>query len=186
MIETGFGQSVPRVEDTRFLIGAGCYSDDVLAPAAAWAVLVRSPHAHADLVAIDSADAETSSGVLGVFTGADLIADGLGDIPCIYTVEGKGGSATDDPPHPALACDRVHYVGEPIALVVAETQDQARDAAERVLVDYRDLPSVNDTARALDPDAPQIWPEAPGNVVVDWETGDAQAVARALDKAASP
>ena len=184
MTETGIGGSVPRVEDSRFLTGAGCYSDDVVAPAAAWAVLVRSPHAHADIVALDSADAETSSGVLGVFTAADLDADGLGDIPCIYPVEGKGGSPTVVPPHPALARDRVHYVGEPVALVVAETQDQARDAAERVLVDYRDRPSVNDTARAQDPDAPQIWPEAPGNVVVDWETGDAQAVARALDQAA--
>ena len=184
MTETGIGSSVARVEDTRFLTGAGCYSDDVVAPAAAWAVLVRSPHAHADIVALDSADAKASSGVLGVFTVADLIADDLGDIPCMYPVEGKDGSATVVPPHPALARNRVYYVGEPVALVVAETQDQARDAAERVDVEYRDLPSVNDTARAMDPDAPQIWPEAPGNVVVDWETGDAEAVARALHQAA--
>ena len=173
-----------RVEDHRFLTGAGRYTADLAAEGAAWAVVVRSPHAHADILAIDIGAAEGAPGVLGVFTGADLAADGLGPIPCIVPVEGKGGSQTYVPPRPALASGRVTFAGEPVALVVAETQAQARDASELVEVDYRALPSVNDTAFALDPDAPQIWPEAPGNIVVDWETGDADEVARAFDRAA--
>ena len=173
-----------RVEDHRFLTGAGCYSADVAVEGSAWAVVVRSPHAHADILAIDTATAEGAPGILGVFTGADLAAEGLGPMPCLGTVEGKSGSQTYVPPRPALAAGRVYFAGEPVVLVVAETQAQARDAAELVEVDYRDLPSVNETALALDPAAPQIWPEAPGNIVVDWETGDAKDVARAFDRAA--
>ncbi len=181
---TGAVENTVRVEDHRFLTGEGCYSADVAAEGAAWAVVVRSPHAHADILAIDIGEAETAPGVLGVFTGADLAADDLGHIPCLGSVEGKNGSGTIVPPHPALATGRVYYAGEPVALVVAETQAQARDAAELVEVDYRDLPSVNETALALDSSAPQIWPEAPGNIAVDWELGDAEAVARAFGRAA--
>ncbi|MEE8505824.1 MAG: xanthine dehydrogenase family protein molybdopterin-binding subunit [Kiloniellales bacterium] len=166
------------------MTGEGRYSADVAAEGAAWAVVVRSPHAHADILAIDIGKAEKAPGILGVFTGADLAADDLGHIPCLAPVEGKGGSETFVPPHPALAIERVYYVGEPVALVVAETQDQARDASELVEVHYRGLPSVNETALALDPAAPQIWPEAPRNIAVDWETGDADEVARAFDQAA--
>ena len=173
-----------RVEDRKFLTGTGCYSADVAAEGSAWAMVVRSPHAHADILTIDTAAAENAPGILGVFTGADLAADGLGPIPCMAPVEGKGGSQTFVPPHPVLAARRVYYVGEPVALVVAESQAQARDAAELVEVEYRELPSVNETALALDPAAPQIWPEAPGNIAVDWETGNAAEVARALDRAA--
>ena len=175
----GVAENTVRVEDQRFLTSKGRYSADVAAEGAAWAVLVRSPHAHADILATETGEAEKAPGVLGVFTGADLVADDLGHIPCMVTVDGKGGSETIVPPHPALAVERVYYVGEPVVLVVAETQDQARDASELVEVDYRDLPSVNETARALDPASPQIWPQAPSNVAVDWETGDAQEVARA-------
>ena len=135
-------------EDHKFLTGEGCYSADVAAQGAAWAVVVRSPRAHADIFAIDIGESETAPGVLGVFTGTDLAADDLGHIPCLGSVEGKNGSGTIVPPHPALAIGRVYYVGEPVALVVAETQVQARDAAELVKVDYRDLPSVNETALA--------------------------------------
>ncbi len=181
---TGAAENTVRVEDHRFLRGEGRYSADVAAIGAVWAVLVRSAHAHADILAIESGKAEKTPGVLGVFTGADLVADGLGHIPCVAPVDGKGGSETIVPPHPALAVERVYYVGEPVALVVAETQDQARDASELVEVDYRDLPSVNETAQALDRAAPQIWPEAPSNIAVDWETGDADEVARAFDRAA--
>jgi len=166
------------------LTGEGRYSADVAAEGAVWAVLVRSPHAHADILAIDKTEAEQAPGVLGVFTGADLESDGLGLIPCMAPVEGRGGSETIVPPHPALAVARTYYVGEPVALVVAETQDQARDASELVEVDFRELPSVNETAQAMAPAAPQIWPEAPNNVAVDWETGDAEAVAQAFDRAA--
>jgi len=184
MTAAGAGGNAMRVEDRKFLTGEGRYTDDVAAEAAAWAVVVRSPHAHADILAIDIGAAEKSAGALGVFTGADLAADGLGHIPCIAPVTGKGGSQTYVPPHPVLALERVYYVGEPVALAVAETLAQARDAAERVEVRYRALPSVNETALALDPAAPRIWPEAPGNIAVDWDTGDADAVARAFDRAA--
>ena len=173
-----------RAEDHRFLTGEGRYSADVAAQGAAWAVVVRSPHAHADILAIAIGQAEKAPGTLGVFTGADLAADDLGHIPCMAPVDGKDGSGTIVPPHPALAVGRVYYAGEPVVLVVAETQAQARDAAELVEVDYRDLPSVNETALALDPASPQIWPQAPGNIAVDWEMGDAEAVARAFDRAA--
>ncbi len=181
---TGAAENTVRVEDHRFLTGKGCYSADVTAEGAAWAVLVRSPHAHADILAIDIGKAEKALGILGVFTGADLADDDLGHIPCMAPVEGKGGSETFVPPHPALAFERVYYVGEPVALVVAETPAQARDAAELVEVNYRDLPSVNETALAQDPAAPRIWPEAPRNIAVDWESGDADEVARAFDAAA--
>ena len=181
---TGAAENTVRVEDHRFLTGEGRYSADVAAIGAVWAVLVRSPHAHADILAIDIGEAEKAPGVLGVFTGADLVADDLGHIPCMVPVDGKGGSETIVPPHPALAVERVYYVGEPVVLVVAETPAQAHDASELVEVDYRDLPSVNETARALDPASPQIWPQAPSNIAVDWETGDAREVARAFDRAA--
>ncbi len=184
MNEAGAAENIVRAEDHRFLTGQGCYSADVAAEDAAWAVVVRSPHAHADILAINIGDAENAPGVEGVFTGADLAADGLGHMPCIGTVEGKGGSETYVPPRPALATGRVYFAGEPVVLVVAETQAQACDASELVEVHYRDLPSVNETAVALDPVAPQIWPEAPRNIVVDWETGDAEDVARAFDRAA--
>lgn len=183
MSKISAGAITERVEDRRFLTGDGCYSADVAVEDAAWAVLVRSPHAHADILAIDVGSAKQAPGVQGVFTGADLEADDLGHIPCMAPVEGKGGSETIVPPHPALAVARVYYVGEPVALVVAETQDQARDASELVEVDYRELPSVNETAKALDPAAPQIWPQAPSNVSVDWEMGDAEEVTRAFDRA---
>ena len=180
----GAGQAVRRLEDYRLLTGEGCYSDDVAAPGAARAVLVRSLHAHAEILGIDTHDAEGAPGVLGVFTAVDLAADGIGHIPCMAPVTGKGGSETIVPAHPLLAQGRVLHVGEPVVLVVAETLDQARDAAELVAVDYRELPFVIETAQAVDQASPQIWPEAPNNIAVDWETGDAAEVARAFDRAA--
>lgn len=173
-----------RLEDDRLLRGEGRFCDDVAAPDAAWAVLVRSPHAHAEILSLDVSEAKRAPGVLGLFTSADLAADELGPIPCMEPIIGKNGSETIVPSFPALAEQRVRYVGQPVALVVAETQSQARDAAELVEVDYRDLPSVTETARALDPDVPQIWPEAPSNLSVEWEMGDADAVATIFKQAA--
>jgi carbon-monoxide dehydrogenase large subunit len=180
----GVGQALRRVEDQRLLIGEGRYCDDVTLPGQAVAVLLRSPHAHAELGAIDTAEARAAPGVLGVFTAQDLAAEEIGDIPCLAPVRGKGGSRTIQPPKPVLARGRVRHVGDPVAVVVAETRAQALDAAELVAVDYADLPAVVGSTRALLPGAPQLWDEAPGNLAVDWELGDAAAVARAFERAA--
>lgn len=135
MGQFGIGQAASRIEDQRLLVGKGRYSDDISLPGQAIAVLVRSPYAHAEIAGIDMTDARAAPGVLGVFTDSDLTADGIGDIPCLVPVRGKGGSPTIRPPHPVLARGRVRHVGDPVAVVVAETQAQACDAAELVAVD---------------------------------------------------
>ncbi|MDH3910973.1 MAG: xanthine dehydrogenase family protein molybdopterin-binding subunit [Rhodospirillales bacterium] len=180
----GVGQALRRVEDQRFLTGEGRYCDDISLPGQAVAVLLRSPHAHAELGAIDAAEARAAPGVLGVFTAEDLAAEGIGDIPCLAPVKGKGGQRTIQPPKPVLARGRVRHVGDPVALVVAETRAQAQDAADLVAVDYVDLPAVVGSARALAPDAPRLHDEAPGNLAVDWELGDATAASAAFEAAA--
>ena len=178
------GEPVRRVEDERFLTGRGRYVDDVRLAGEAVAVLVRSPHAHADVRGIDGAEAARAPGVLAVFTHADLAADGIGPIPCAATIEGRDGRTCFVPRRWPLARDRVRHAGDPVAVVVAETEDRARDAADLVRVDYAPLPSVTDTARAVDADAPRLWDEAPGNVCVDWEAGDAAATEAAFAAAA--
>ena len=178
------GEPVRRVEEERFLTGRGRYVGDIRLAGVATAVLVRSPHAHADVLGIDRTEAARAPGVLAVFTGADLAADGVGPIPCAATIEGRDGRTCFAPPRWPLARDRVRHVGDPVALVVAETEDRARDAADLVRVDYAPLPAVTDTARAMDADAPRLWDEAPGNVCVDWEAGDAAATEAAFAAAA--
>ena len=178
------GQSVRRVEDPRLLRGFGRYSDDVSLPHQAYAVVVRSPHAHAVILSIDTSVARQASGVLAVLTGADLAADGLGDLPTDKTRKRRDGSAAFATPRPALVRDRVRHVGDPVALVVAETPEQAVDAAELVAVDYEPLPAVAATADAARPGAPAVWAEAPDNVAFVWEAGNKDAVARAFAGAA--
>ncbi len=184
MGQFGVGQAMRRVEDQRFLTGGGRYSDDINLPGQAYAVVLRSPHAHAEIRAIDASQAEAAPGVLAVYSAEHLSADGVGDIPCMAPMPGKGGSDTIQPPHPVLARGRVRHVGDPVAFVVAETPDQARDAAELIEVDYDELPAVIDTARARDAEAPQIWPEAPNNTCLDWDIGDKGATDAAFAKAA--
>ena len=179
----GVGQPLRRVEDQRFLTGGGRYSDDIELPGQARAVLVRSPYAHGEIRGIDTAEAAAAPGVLGVYTADDLSADGIGDIPCLMVIPGKNGSTTTVPPHPALARDRVRYVGDPVALVVAETHQQARDAAELVALEVETLPAVIEAVDAVAPDAPQIWQEAPGNISLDWEIGDKAATDAAFASA---
>ncbi|HEY0526999.1 MAG TPA: xanthine dehydrogenase family protein molybdopterin-binding subunit [Stellaceae bacterium] len=180
MGEFGFGQSVRRKEDVRLLTGRGCFIEDRNLPGQAHAALLRSPHAHARLVAIDAAAALTMPGVLAVLTGADLEADRIGTIPASFKPPVFPGSPQDtpvvEPPYPALARDRVRFVGDPVALVVAETREQAREAVERIVVEYDPLPSVTETADAASPDAPRLWEAAPGNVAFAWYAGDAAAV----------
>ena len=172
----GIGQPVRRAEDPRFLTGAGRYTDDIDVPGQVYAYVLRSPHAHAEIGAIDTRTAGAAPGVLAVLTGADVEADGLSDVPCIYRIDNADGSQNAYPPHPMLAKGRVHHVGDAVALVVAETLDQARDAAELIAIDYRPLPVAAATATAAAEGTPQIWDDAPGNICFFVEQGEREAI----------
>ncbi|MBV9687830.1 MAG: xanthine dehydrogenase family protein molybdopterin-binding subunit [Alphaproteobacteria bacterium] len=176
------GRSVRRVEDFRFLTGRGRYVDDCALPGQVHAHVLRSAHAHAVIESIETTAARLTPGVLGVFTEADLRADGLGPLPCIAQVSTVGPLIV--PPRYALARGRVRHVGDPVALIVAETGDQARDAAERIIVDYRPLAAVVDAPATLLPDAVAIWDEAPGNLCFRFQRGDGGAT-RAAGAAAA-
>ena len=183
MMKFGAGQAVPRTEDGRFLTGQGRYLDDVDLSGQAIAYVLRSPHAHAHLASIETGAARAAPGVLGVFTGRDYVERGYGLLPCQAEVENKDGSPRADPPHRPLATDRVRHVGDAVALVVAETIAQAKDAAELIEIDYQVLPAVTDPARALEEGAPQLWADAPGNLCFDWERGNLAATDAAFAKA---
>jgi carbon-monoxide dehydrogenase large subunit len=183
MAQFGVGQPVRRVEDKRLITGAGRYTDDIELPRQAHAFILRSPHAHARIRTIDAAAAEEAPGVLAVLTGADLRRDGIGPIPCVVPIPNKDKTPLKSPPRPALATDRVRHVGDSVALIVAETLDQAKDAAELVEVDYEVLPSVVDPVRALEEET-LVWDEAPRNLCLDWESGDAAATDAGLARAA--
>jgi carbon-monoxide dehydrogenase large subunit len=178
------GQSVRRLEDPRLIQGLGHYSDDVNLARQAHAVVVRSPHAHARICGVDAAVARKAPGVLAVLTGADVAHDGLGNLPTDSARKRRDGSPAFTPPRPALARDRVRHVGDPVALVVAETREQATDAAALVAVDYEPLPAVTATAEAAHPGAPVVWDAAPDNVAFVWEAGQRDAVAKAFASAA--
>jgi carbon-monoxide dehydrogenase large subunit len=178
------GTPVRRREDYRFLTGQGTYTDDINRPGQLHAFILRSPHASARLGAIDTGAAKTARGIVAVFTGADMAADGIGGLPCGWLINSKDGSPMKEPPHPVLAVERVRHVGDPVAVVIAESLQQARDAAEKIAVAYTVEPAVVDVAAALTTGAPQVWPEAPGNLCYDWHLGDVAAVDAAFAKAA--
>ncbi|MBB5753202.1 xanthine dehydrogenase family protein molybdopterin-binding subunit [Prosthecomicrobium pneumaticum] len=180
----GIGARVLRKEDKRFITGRGRYTDDMAPSKTAQAVFVRSPHAHARIVAIDTSRAKAAPGVIDVLTGADLAADKIGGLICGWMIHSKDGTPMKAGAHPAIARDVARHVGDQVAIVVAETKNQARDAAELVDVTYEELPAVVDLARATDPDAPQIHPEAPRNIIYEWSLGDAAATDAALARAA--
>jgi carbon-monoxide dehydrogenase large subunit len=182
MKESYIGRSLRRLEDTRFLTGQGRYVDDIDMPGQLHSVVLRSPHGHAAIAGIDTAEAREMAGVHGVFTAADLDADGIGLLPCIAKVATIAPMIV--PPRRALALDRVRHVGDPVAFVVADTRDQARAAAEQIVVAYRPLPAVLDAVTALAPGAPLLWEEAPGNLSYRFERGDKVASAAAFAKAA--
>ena len=189
MTSSGIGASVKRREDVRLVTGQGRYAEDYDAPGQAYAAFVRSPHAHADVVAIDGTPALAVAGVLGVFTGRDLADGGVGAIPTLIAERGGGirsrdGSAFAEPPWYALATDRVRHVGEPIAVVVAATAAAACDGAEAVVVRYAARPAVVDAVAALASGATRVHDGVTGNRAYDWECGDAEATARALAAAA--
>jgi len=180
----GIGQPAVRLEDVRLTRGEGRFQDDRVLPGQVHAVFVRSPHAHAEILGIDVAAALAAPGVLAVYTGRDYAADGLGMPKANMLRKRADGSPMFAPQRPALVVDRARYVGDPVAMVVAETLPQARAAAELVAVDYRALPSVTSTAAAADPASPPIWPDNPDNVSHRHERGDLAATEAAFAKAA--
>ncbi|NWG45423.1 MAG: xanthine dehydrogenase family protein molybdopterin-binding subunit [Alphaproteobacteria bacterium] len=180
----GSGQSVRRLEDVRLVQGRGTYTDDIALPGMVHAVMLRSPLAHARILSIDAGEAAAQPGVLAVYTGADCDAAGLGDIPCTTSVRNADGSRVFVPARRPIATDRVRFVGDTVAMVVAETVEAARDAADLILVDYDELPAVTGTARAADPAAPVLYDAHGSNVVLDWELGDRAGTEAALERAA--
>ncbi|MSP41865.1 MAG: xanthine dehydrogenase family protein molybdopterin-binding subunit [Alphaproteobacteria bacterium] len=181
---TGIGAAVRRKEDFRFITGNGNYTDDINRQGQAYAYFVRSPHAHATIDAIDFADALAAPGVLSVLTGKDVAADGLGGLICGWLIHSKDGSPMKTGAHPVLALTHVRYVGDHVAVVIAETAAQAKDAADLVNVSYGELASVSAVAQAQDKAAAQVHPEAPRNTCFEWELGDRAATEAAFSKAA--
>lgn len=180
----GTSRSQKRIEDDRLLTGQGLYSDDRVTAGKAWLVMVRSPYAHARIGAIDISAAVEAPGVLAVYTIADLQADGLGHIPFPPLFKQANGEPMAAPLRTPLAGDTAYYAGHPVAAVVAETREQAQDAAELVSVDYDELPCVIDPRKAIEAGAPQIFAAAPGNVSAEARYGDVKAAADAFAKAA--
>ncbi|WP_193181147.1 xanthine dehydrogenase family protein molybdopterin-binding subunit [Nisaea sediminum] len=180
----GIGQPVPRSEDPKLLRGEGAYTDDTNLDGQAYGVMVRSPYAHGILNGIETADARAMPGVIAIFTGADLEAAGLGTMKCGLPLKNRDGSPITYVPRAALATDKVRFVGDPVAIVIAETAAQARDAAELVELDIDPLPAVTDARAAAASDAPQIYDAVPGNVALDYQYGDTAKVDDALASAA--
>jgi carbon-monoxide dehydrogenase large subunit len=178
----GIGASVRRKEDLRFISGRGNYTDDINRPNQTYAVFRRSDRPHATIVSIDTAAARAAPGVVAVYTAEDLAA--IGGLPCGWQIHSKDGSPMAEPKHPVLAEGKVRHVGDPIAVVIAETKQQARDAAELINIELQDLPSTATVTDALKPGAAQIHDNAPGNVCYDWHIGDKEAVDAAFAKAA--
>ncbi|MER9295717.1 xanthine dehydrogenase family protein molybdopterin-binding subunit [Mesorhizobium sp. M0621] len=180
----GVGARVARKEDKRFITGAGRYVDDMVVPGMKHAAFVRSPHAHAQIKKIDVKKAQAMPGVIGVLTGKELKADGIGNLICGWMIHSKDGSPMKMGAWSPLAFDRVRYVGDAVVIVVAETKGQARDAAEAVEITYKELNAVVDASKAMDKGAPQIHPEADNNLIFDWDIGNADDTAAAFKKAA--
>ncbi|HEU4519314.1 MAG TPA: xanthine dehydrogenase family protein molybdopterin-binding subunit [Microvirga sp.] len=182
MSATGIGAPVRRKEDQRFVTGQGRYVDDFNRPGQGYAYFLRSPHAHAAIRSIDTGAARAMPGVVGIFTGDDLAADKVGGLICGWMIHNKDGSPMRAGPHPALAQGKVRYVGDHVAVVIAETLAQAKDAAEAIAVDYDVLPAVVDTATASRA-ATAIHEVAPDNTVFNWHLGDRDAVDQAFAQA---
>lgn len=180
----GSGRAVKRIEDEGLLKGRGEYTDDVMPAGQLHAVFVRSPYPHARLASVDTSSAAAMPGVMKVVTGAELVQAGVQPIPTNPAFKRGDGAPAATAPRRALAHERVRHVGEPVALVVAETLQQARDAAEAVMVDYEELPQVVDLEAATSPGAPAICPDAPDNVAAEMRLGDAQKTAAAFAQAA--
>lgn len=183
MVKFAIGQGVKRVEDNRLLKGTGLYTDDIQVDGALASYVLRSPVAHGVIKSIDTSAAKEAPGVIAVYTGDDVKADGLGDLPCVPPVTNRDGTPRADTPRPILAIGKVRHVGDPIAFVVAETAVQARDAAELIDFDIDELDATVDTEGATKDGAPQLFDHIPNNIAFDWESGDKAAVDAAFDGA---
>lgn len=178
------GTSVKRKEDYRFLIGGGQYTDDFAPHGATYAVFVRSPHAHAKIKGIKKDKALKSAGVQAVYTGEDIAKAGLNGLPCGWLITDVNGEPMKEPPHPVLAQGKARYVGDRVAVVIADTLHEARDAAELVAVDYEVLPSVVNGAAARKKGAPVLHDVAPDNTCYVWALGDKAKVDEVFKSAA--
>ncbi len=182
MAGTGIGSAIKRREDFRFLRGSGRYTDDINLPNQTHMYVLRSTLAHAKIKKIDTSAAKKAPGVVAVFTCEDLDAASVGGVPCGWQITSRDGNPMVEPPHPVLARGKVRHVGDPIAVVIAESLNQAKDAAELIDIDFKELPVVVDTKSALN-NGTSVHDEAPGNLCFDWELGDAAAVVDAFKKA---
>lgn len=180
----GIGARVARKEDKRFITGGGRYTDDMVVPGMKHAAFVRSPHAHASIKKINTKAAEAMPGVVGVLNGKQLKADGIGNLICGWAISSKDGSPMNMGAWEPMATATARFVGEAVAIVIADTKAQARDAAEAVEVTYKEKKAVTDPVSALKKGAPQIHPEAAGNLIYDWEIGDSSATDKAIAAAA--
>jgi carbon-monoxide dehydrogenase large subunit len=180
MAENGIGASALRKEDQRFLTGRGNYVDDINRPGQTFASFVRSPHAHATIKSVNIGAAQAAPGVVAVLTGADVASDGVGGLPCGWGINNKDGSPMHEPGWPILAAETVRYVGDSVAVVIAETAGQAKDARDLVEVDYEALAAAVDTAGTIADSAAAVWPDAKNNICFDWELGDAAAADAAI------
>ncbi len=181
----GIGASVVRKEDKRFITGRGRYVDDIKVLGMTHAHFIRSPHAHAKVVSIDATAAKNMPGVVDVLTGQQLVDDKIGNLICGWAVSSKDGTPMKMGAWPAMAPETVRFVGQAVAVVIAETKNLAKDAAEAVVVTYEELPAIPDIKAAIASGAAQLHPEAPGNVVYDWAIGDEAATKDAFSKAAN-
>src|ERR1700748_409667 len=169
----GIGASVVRKEDRRFITGKGRYVDDIKLMGMTFAQFIRSPHAHAKVKSIDTSEAMQMPGVIAVLNGQQLVDDKVGNLICGWAITSKDGTPMKMGAWPAMAPETVRFVGQAVAVVIAETKNQARDAADAVVVNYEELPAAADVKAAIKSGAPQLHPEAPGNIVYDWHLGDA-------------
>src|SRR3979490_1969931 len=181
----GIGASVVRKEDRRFTTGKGRYVDDTKLQGMTHAHFIRSPHAHAKVKGIDSSAAMKMPGVVGVLTGRETVDDKAGNLTCGWAISAKDGTPMKVGAWPAMAPEAVRFAGQAVAVVIAETKNQAKDAAEAVVVDYEGLPVAADIPAEIKPGAPQLHPEASGNVIYDWTIGDEAATEAAFKSAAN-
>src|SRR6201981_2282828 len=181
----GIGASVVRKEDRRFITGKGRYVDDIKLVGMTFAQFIRSPHAHARVKSIDTSEAMKMPGVIAVLNGQQPVDDKVGNLICGWAITSKDGTPMKMGAWPAMAPETVRFVGQAVAVVTAEPKTLAKHAPEAVVVDYEELPAVNDIRAAIKPGAPQLHPEAPGNIIYDWVIGDEAAVKDAFSKAAN-
>ena len=183
MQKFGIGQPATRFEDGRLLSGKGRYVEDIELENQSFATFVRSPHAHAEIKSVDTEEAKSMPGVLGIYTVADLKDEGIGNIPCMAPANNKDGSPCVMPPRPALADAKVRHVGDAVAIVIAETREESIDAAEQVWIDYEILPAVVETNQATLENSSEVWSDAKNNTCFDWEAGNKGDTSKAFNKA---